>query len=64
MERKLKTYQIHLKVNGPVFVGDGNEIQKKEYMFLGKEIPIGVIDGSKFLCWLKNFMFKMILNVS
>ena len=34
MERKLKTYKIHLKVNGPVFVGDGNEIQKKEYMFL------------------------------
>lgn len=36
MEQKLKTYQIHLKVNGPVFVGDGNEIQKKEYMFLNR----------------------------
>ena len=47
MERKLKTYKIHLKVNGPVFVGDGNEIQKKEYMFLNRN-TIGVIDGSKF----------------
>ena len=47
MERKLKTYQIHLKVNGPVFVGDGNEIQKKEYMFLNRN-TIGVIDGAKF----------------
>ena len=45
MERKLKTYKIHLKVNGPVFVGDGNEIQKKEYMFLNRN-TIGVIDVS------------------
>ena len=53
MERKLKTYQIHLKVNGPVFVGDGNEIQKKEYMFLNRN-TIGVIDGSKFYMLAKK----------
>ena len=53
MERKLKTYQIHLKVNGPVFVGDGNEIQKKEYMFLNRN-TIGVIDGAKFYMLAKK----------
>ena len=46
MGQKLKTYQIHLKVNGPVFVGDGNEIQKKEYMFLNRN-TIGVVDAVK-----------------
>ena len=53
MEQKLKTYQIHLKVNGPVFVGDGNEIQKKEYMFLNRN-TIGVIDGAKFYMLAKK----------
>lgn len=46
MERKLKTYQLHLTVKGPVFIGDGNEIQKKEYLFLNKN-TIGVVDGAK-----------------
>ena len=47
MERKLKNYQLHLTVKGPVFIGDGNEIQKKEYVFLNKN-TIGVVDGAKF----------------
>ena len=46
MKRKLKTYQIQLDVKGPVFIGDGNEIQKKEYIFLNKN-TIGVVDGGK-----------------
>ncbi len=32
MERKLKTYQITFEVKGPVYIGEGNEIQKKEYV--------------------------------
>ena len=46
MERKLKTYQLELKVKGPVFVGSGNEIHKKEYLFLNNN-TIGVADGAK-----------------
>ena len=34
MRQILKTYNLELKVQGPVFVGNGEEIQKKEYVFL------------------------------
>lgn len=53
MERKLKTYQIHLNVKGPVFIGDGNEIQKKEYVFLNRN-TIGVVDGVKLYSLAKK----------
>lgn len=53
MERKLKTYQLHLMAKGPVFIGDGNEIQKKEYIFLNKD-TIGVVDGAKFYSLTKK----------
>ena len=33
MRQILKTYNLELKVQGPVFVGNGEEIQKKEYVF-------------------------------
>lgn len=46
MKQALKKYQLQLKVCGPVFVGDGLEIQKKEYMFLDRE-TIGIIDAGK-----------------
>lgn len=46
MERKLKTYQIELVVKGPVFIGSGSEINKKEYLFLDKN-TVGVVDISK-----------------
>ena len=53
MERKLKTYQLHLTVKGPVFIGDGNEIKKKEYLFLNKN-TIGVVDGAKVYSMAKK----------
>lgn len=34
MKRILKTYDLILDVKGPVFIGSGNEISKKEYIFL------------------------------
>ena len=46
MGQKLKTYQIQLTVKGPVFIGDGNQIQKKEYVFLNRN-TIGVVDAAK-----------------
>lgn len=66
MERKLKTYQIELVVKGPVFIGSGNEIHKKEYIFTD-ENTVGVIDISKLYTLARkrnltsefeNFMMK------
>lgn len=34
MKRNLKSYQITLTVAGPLFIGSGKEISKKEYLFL------------------------------
>ena len=46
MNRSLKVYNLDLKVKGPVFVGSGTEIQKKEYLFLNRNV-VGVIDPEK-----------------
>lgn len=46
MKETLKTYQIELTVKGPVYIGSGNEIYKKEYLFLNKS-KIGVVDIEK-----------------
>ena len=32
MKRTLKTYKLEMKVLGPVFIGSGNELKKKEYI--------------------------------
>lgn len=53
MKRALKTYQIELKVCGPVFIGSGLEIQKKEYLFLNKQ-TIGIIDVEKLYAFAKK----------
>ena len=34
MKSPLKVYDIELTVKGPVFVGDGQELKKKEYIKL------------------------------
>lgn len=34
MKRQLKSYQMTLTAEGPVFIGSGKEISKKEYLFL------------------------------
>jgi len=40
-------FTLKLKVLGPVFVGSGRELSKKEYLFLSKS-EIGVLDFPKF----------------
>ena len=47
MKRTLKTYKLEMKVLGPVFIGSGNEIKKKEYIFLKPDL-IGVTDPARF----------------
>lgn len=46
MKNALETYQLELKVKGPVYIGSGREIQKKEYVFLDKT-TVGVVDIEK-----------------
>lgn len=43
MNQYLKCYQVVMRTLGPVFVGSGNEIGKKEYVFLNQK-KIGVLD--------------------
>jgi len=47
MKDFLKVHQVTLDVIGPVFVGSGAEISKKEYVFLDGNSKIGVIDIKK-----------------
>ena len=53
MKNYLKSYRIHLKVVGPVFIGSGKELSKKEYLFY-KNNQIAVIDIAKFYLELKK----------
>ena len=53
MKNYLKSYRIHLKVLGPVFIGSGKELSKKEYLFY-KNNQIAVIDIAKFYLELKK----------
>lgn len=46
MKQTLKTYKITLKTVGPVYIGSGKEISKKEYVFMGKD-TVGVLDIAK-----------------
>lgn len=44
MKKYLQSYQISLRTIGPVFVGSGREISKKEYIFMeGKRV--GIVDS-------------------
>ena len=53
MSNYLKTYKVTLQTKGPVFVGDGKEIGKKEYVFLANS-TIGILDIQKLYLLLKN----------
>ena len=53
MNRSLKVYNLDLKVKGPVFVGSGAEIQKKEYLFLNRN-TVGVVDINKLFLLAKK----------
>lgn len=58
MSEYLKTYQMKLITVGPVFVGSGKKLEKKEYIFLDRE-HIGVMDIRRFYDFVrKNSMSK------
>lgn len=47
MNQYLKNYHVVLHAAGPVFIGNGREIGKKEYLFLN-EREAGIVDIQKF----------------
>ena len=53
MKQAIEKYNLELRVCGPVFVGCGYEIQKKEYLFLSQN-TIGVIDPEKLYMFAKK----------
>ncbi len=53
MNEYLKTYQMKLTAIGPVYVGSGREINKKEYMFY-KSKTLGVVNTYKLYSYLQN----------
>lgn len=55
MKRTLKTYKLLLKVKGPVFIGSGKDISKKEYIYRPKkEVQILNIEKLYSLCEKKH----------
>lgn len=53
MRENLKVYDLYLEVQGPVFIGNGREINKKEYLFFSGN-QVGVIDIEKLYSFLKK----------
>ena len=53
MKRKLQTYTLTLTAVGPVFVGSGKEISKKEYIRL-KDGTVLVLDIEKFYSFIEK----------
>lgn len=54
MKNVLKKYDVKLIVRGPVFVGDGKEIGKKEYIFLSGR-QVGVVDFTKLYMLARKY---------
>lgn len=53
MSRFLKSYKVVLRTLGPVFIGNGREIGKKEYIRIDKN-KVGVIDIEKLYAFMVN----------
>lgn len=47
MEQYLKTYEVVMRTVGPLFIGSGREINKKEYLFLNDRKQVGIPDTQK-----------------
>lgn len=47
MREYLRTYQVVMRTVGPVFVGSGKDIKKKEYVWMGDRNQVGIPDMQK-----------------
>ena len=54
MKQVIKEYKITLDVEGPVFVGSGREISKKEYVFMQGNTNVGIIDMQKMFDFIRK----------
>lgn len=54
MKNVLKVYDVELRVEGPVFIGSGREITKKEYTFLNSFKTAYIFDTVKLVAFLKK----------
>lgn len=61
MKRVLKEYKLNFQVKGPVFIGNGNEIKKKEYLFLTPD-TVGIIDINRFYSMLRKRHLRISLK--
>lgn len=52
MRQFLHKHKIVLNTLGPVFIGDGRELVKREYILNKRERKVTVIDQSKFFQYL------------
>lgn len=48
MKHNLEVYRARLTVMSPIFIGNGNELSKKEYLFLNGRATVGIIDIQSF----------------
>ena len=55
MANFLEVFRLKLSVTGPLFIGSGNEISKKEYVILGGGRSIGILDVN---CFFQNVVRK------
>lgn len=53
MSRYLKSYKMKLIAEGPVFVGNGKEFSKKEYVFLDRA-HVGIVDIEKLYHYVQT----------
>lgn len=53
MKQYLKSYQVVMQTEGPVFIGSGRKIEKKEYLFFSGS-QAGILDIEKFYKYLKG----------
>lgn len=54
MKQYLKCYQVVMRTVGPVFVGSGKEIMKREYLFLDRRKAVGMPDIQKLYAELRR----------
>lgn len=54
MKRFLQTFEVELTVKGPVFIGSGQELTKKEYIYNRKQQKIVILKSEKMYADLKH----------
>ena len=54
MDGYQRVYSVKLKTIGPVFIGSGKEITKKEYVFLENRKVVGVVQAEQLYAFLRK----------